>query len=443
MEAANRYTFNAKNIKKAIRVIRGELAESKAPKWYRRYKAEIKLDKNKLFLDGKEIIPAEKVAQTVRSLLLSKGSKIPWAREAGYSAGIKNKFVGVSRRDFMNVLQSQSHKVRSDPVPPVVKKRGVRVSKRGQLEMDLYHISSSDLPPELARSMKFQIDPLTKNKQSYVLTAVDKLTGLTYSSYLGASKKRPHVMKAVDNKMVPFFAETLKIPPSKISISRDAGGEFAPPSELKGRVVKLGNHIEGRNAFLQRIVFRLIRSKRGGLTSVVQQSMDIANNTKSSIHGFTPLQAVDQSDVVLAERYNKKRAKAGTETRKDLKVGDQVRLVTKKQKGEAFYKSYKQTQWSKELYKITRMGRGANKRYFLGALKKWKHRHELSSPQPENDKETQKILDGLTQYGNPRPKFKGPKKKYVPIKHPIAKRLKERKELTLGERLELAKKRKK
>jgi hypothetical protein len=256
-------------------------------------------------------------------------------------------------------------------------------------------------------------------------------------------------MKAVENKMIPFFSETLKIPPSKITILRDAGTEFSPPSKLKGRVVKLGNHIEGRNAFLQRIVFRLIRSKRGGLTSVVQQSMDIANNTKSSIHGFTPSEAVNQTDVVLAAKYNTKRAKAGTETRKDLEVGDRVRLVTKKRKGEAFYKSYKQTQWSKDLYTISKVGRTANKRYYLSELKKWKHRHELSSPQPESDPETQKIMDARTQYGNPvRPKLKGPKKKAIPPKESIAARLKRLKEekkflktLSLGERLALAKKR--
>ena len=440
MEAANRYTFREKDIQIVIRVLGGELDESKAPKWYHRYKAEIKLDKNMLLLGGKQIVSVEKLPALVRSLLFTKGSKIPWARESGYNI-VKNEYIGLSKRAFFKVIQGQQLKVTTDSVPPPVKKAGARVTRRGMLECDLFHISSGDLPAELARSMKGPMD-LDKNKQGYTLTCVDKLTGLTFAHYLGASKgakSQVRVMKVIREKMLPFFAETLKIPPSKLYTTRDAGGEFKRPGPaFRGRILKVGNHIENRNRTLQTIMHRLIRSKRGSLTSVVKQSQDIINNTVT-YRGFTPLQAVLENDSALTKLYNSKRSKAGGDRLKDLKLNDRVRLVTKKKKGEAFYKSYQGTQWSKQLYTISKVGKTNPKRYFVN--KKWKHRHELSTPQPENDKETQKLLDARTAYGNP--KFKGPrpKKQAKKIKHPIGKRLKERKELTLGERLELAKKR--
>jgi hypothetical protein len=453
---ANRYKFTEKSIKKAIRVIKKQLDESKAPKWYKRYKADLKLDKKSLFLGDKQIVPKEKIGEIVRGLLYTKGSKVPWGRESGYNI-VKNKYIGISKRDFYKIVQSQEIKVKSDPVPPVVKKAGARVNKRGMLECDLYHVSSNDLPEELARAMKGPVD-LQNNKQAYVLTCVDKLSGLTFAHYLGASKgakSKKRVMKVIQDKMLPFFVETLKIPKSRLFTSRDLGGEFAPPSQqFRGRHVKIGNHIEARNRRLQSIMHRLIKGKRGSLTSVVKQSQDIINNTKS-YRGFTPLEAVEKTDAVLSEIYNSKRRKGGVEKQKDLKIGDRVRLVTKKQKGEAFYKSYQSSQWSTELYTISKVGRAANKRYYLAELKQWKHRHELSFPQPEPDKETKKLLDARTQYGNPKaPKLKGPRpKKKPPQGESIGARLKREKAekkaekkflkaLSLGERLKYLKKKK-
>jgi hypothetical protein len=393
----NRYRFTDKSYERAIKVLKGTLDKKRSPGFLKKFREEISLKDGKLFYQDREIIKASEVEQKVRDLLYDPKSTNPWSRDAGYAA-LVNGYVGISRRKFAEVVSRQRVKRQSDNVPPSQKKKGRTLKKKGQIEIDLYFISHTDLivKPKLAAK-----DALAKNVQYYVLSMADKLTSLYYAKYLGRNKQRKHVMKAV-REGGKFFAERLGVDYSKLFYVRDAGTEFAPPSELRGNVQKLGPKIEQVNSHAQRILHRLLAAKRGSLTDVVKQSMEIVNNTKSTISKVTPNKAAEKANEELAPLYNKKRARGEPDKFKPLSVGTRVRVVTKDPKG-TFYKAYQKNQWSKELYTISKVGKTKPYRYFVN--KKWYGRDQLSGPMKPIDQEAEKLIRSRTKKPTPEPEL--------------------------------------
>ena len=304
---------------------------------------------------------------------------------------------------------------------PATKKKGRKLSKKGVIEIDLFFISRKDLPKDLQGSVPIT-DVKVGNPQAYVLSMIDKLSGLYFGHYLGSgknSKSRKHVMKSVREGQ-KWFEERLGTPVAKQFIVRDGGTEFAPPSELRGRVQKLGPHVEGANAHVQRIAHRLWAAKRGGLASVIKQAQDIKNNTKSTISKMTPNDAAEKTGKELAPAYNKKRQSGEPDKYKKIGVGSMVRIVTKKGK-QAFYKAYQKTQYSKRLYRVNRVSKSKPHTYFVGGL--WKSRDQISSPLPPIDKVSEKMLEGRTQWGNKKAPEKSPaEKKKIAVDKKAAKK---------------------
>ena len=361
----NRFKFTDKSVEKAVKVLKKDLPQSKAPNFLKRF-PEIATKNGKLFYQEKEIIRRGDIEKTVRGLLYNKDSTTPWAKNSGYAA-LSKKYIGISRRAFRDVVNKQRIKVLSDNVPPATKKKGRKLSKKGIIEIDLFFISRKDIPKELQGSIAITD---INNPQAYVLSMVDKLSGLYYGHYVGKSKARKVVMKAVRDGQ-KWFEEKIGIPKAQQTILRDAGGEFAPPSVLKGRVQKIAPAVEAANSHVQRIAHRLWAAKRGGLGSVIKQAMAIKNNTKSTISSVTPNEASTKEGKDLAPAYNKKRAQGDPEKNKKWGIGHLFRIVTKQPKG-TFYKAYQKTQYSKKLYRIQRVSKQKPWTYFVGGL--WKSR---------------------------------------------------------------------
>jgi hypothetical protein len=333
-------------------------------------------------------------------------------------------------------------------VPPTQAKKGRKLSKKGVIEIDLFHISEKDLPPVIRKSIAGADLDLDKqgNKQGYVLSMIDKLTSLYWGKFLGFkknSKGRKNVMKAV-REGSKWFAEMLGVDEKSQKFVRDKGGEFAPVSQLPGILVKLGPAVEATNSHVQRLFHRMLKAKRGGIKEALSQAIAIKNNTKSRISKMTPLEAAKKSGAELAPRYNATRAHGDPDKFRTLKVGDMVYIVTKDPKG-TFYKAYQRKQFSEKLHKITKVGKTNPKRYFVD--KKWRYRDQISAARVPIDAEAKKILDARTQYGNKKaPKLKGPKKKEPQQGESVGARLKRLKaekkaekkflkSLSLGERL--------
>ena len=413
----NRYKFSQKDIDKVLLKLKNKEVAS-LPNWYKKLqnKQDLKAKNGGLFLGEKQIVPAEKVNDIIRDAFYTKGSKTPWSRDAGY-ADLSKRYIGISKRAFAAFQQTQRVKIRTDNVPKKIEKKGRKLSKKGVIELDLFQTSRKDLPTYIQKTFA---DTIEKLVQHYTLTMVDKLTSLTFLSYIGTGKKtksRANVMKHV-NEGSEFFSKMLGVPKAKLRYLRDAGGEFSP--DLPGHVIKLGPLVEARNSFAQRVAMRLLHAKRGDLKSVMKQSQDILNNTKSRNLGKTPNEAAGIEQAELAPKYNAARAAGKPTAEKRLKIGDMVRFVTKDKK-KAMYKSYKGNQYSSEKHKIIQVGKTKPYRYKFQLTKKvkgggekkyfvWKYRDQISNAEKPIDQKSEARLAKLTATGKvkaiPKPKEK-------------------------------------
>jgi hypothetical protein len=250
---------------------------------------------------------------------------------------------------------------------------------------------------------------------------VEKMTSLTYLHFLGGgakAKSRARVMPWV-RKGGAWIGEKIGVPESSLFYLRDAGGEFQNPPGLKGIKIKLGPSVEARNSFAQRVMHRLLKAKRGHLNSVVKQSQGILNNTKSKVSGVTPNEAAEKLNKDLAPKYNAKRSVGKIPPEKKLNIGDMVRIVKKDPKVK-IYKAYQGNQFSKEKYRVDRVGKTKPFRYFV--LGKWRARDQISNAEKPIDQVSETLLKNRTQSGEVRKKYaRKPKKK-----EPIALRAKSR-----------------
>ena len=351
----NRYKIFEKDLKPVINKLQGKDV-SPLPNWFKKNKEALSIKNGTLFFQEKEVIPREKVDATLRDAFYKKDSAVPWARHSGY-ADISKRYVGISKRAFAGFAQRQRVKIRTDNVPRKITKQGRKLSKKGVIEIDLYFTSRSDLPTYIQKKYPDSIEK--HSPHHYTLTMIDKLTSLTYLSYIGTgkgSKSRASVMPHVKEGQ-KFFAERLGVPIAKQTFLRDDGGEFA--DTLPGFVIKLGPAVEARNSFAQRVVPRFLAAKRGDLQSVTKQAMAVLNNTKSKVSKMTPNDAAKAEQSELAPKYNAARTAGKPTPEKKLQVGDMVRIVKKNPK-KAMYKTYKALQFSKQKFRITKITR----RYF-------------------------------------------------------------------------------
>ena len=408
----NRFKITRKQIDS---VVKGD-AE---PNWYKRNKDNIETRGKALYFNDRLIVPVEDIDEVLRKEFYDKKSTTPWARDSGY-ADISKRFAGISKRAFAGFAQRQRVKIMTDNVPKRVERKGNRVNRKGQIEMDLYQISKKDLPTNIKGKMRATIKA---NPQGFVLTMVDKLTSLTYLHFVGFPRYDGHKVKdrktvePAMNTGIKWFEDKLGIPKKDMWFIRDGGGEFPPVSQLRGLVIKLGPAVEARNSFAQRVMHRLLRAKRGTVAECVKQAQEILNNTKSRISKKTPNEAAQAMVGELSKSYNAKRSSGKVRAEKPLKVGDRVRLMTKSKK-ENMYKAYKGKQWSTEKYEIVEVSKRKPYRYKLkmGEKKRvWRYRDQISNAEGPTDTKSEALLAGLTATGKvkavPKPKAKKPKKK--------------------------------
>ena len=85
-------------------------------------------------------------------------------------------------------------------------------------------------------------------------------------------------------------------------------------------------------------------------------AMTVVNRTQSSLTKVAPVEALEEKQTELAEKYNKRRGKdSGVKIKlRPLKIGESVRLqvISDKKRGGEFFKAYKAESWSKRRYKV-------------------------------------------------------------------------------------------
>ena len=358
----SRYTIKKSDFPAAIKFLGGKAFKKDSPSWAVRNQQYLQVVNGRVKYNDKEIIPDEEIDKYLRKLVFNKDSKSPLSRDGMFKHIQSLNVAGISRRRVATFLKGQSVVVKGKAAEPVPKHAGKKL-KRYHIETDLIFLRRRDV---IKANKHFVSDVSLRNETeegqekdlTYIVSTIEKVTGLTRLDWVGtklAKKVTPIVVRQMKS-----IAKALKTSLKEIDLSSDKGGEFSQkPLE---KVVKsytrvpTGSSVEKRNGDVQRVLFQMLRARRGKtIPALIKLTEEITNNNWNRIIQKTSNQAVEEekkSDDLA--NYNKKRQKAGKDLKK-MQVGEYVRirkLKTQKDKGLA-YKSYKNMLWSDAVYKIS------------------------------------------------------------------------------------------
>ena len=374
----NRYKVKKADFEKVKKYLAGKAFKNKTPSWGVKFKDQLTVKKGKVLFDGLEVVPLEEADNYLRKLLY-EGDKVAFSRDTAFHH-IKKQAVGISRRYVMDWLRGQSvNEMGRAAVPGHTKGKGGKPISNYVFEFDLIFVRRNDLEKTQKRFKKLDQDDLPF--ESYIISVVEKSTGLTslgYTKTKKASVVTPKVIKQIKN-----MCKILKVDPKKVSTAADSGGEFHVPSILKivksHKIEKLAPSIEQKNRSIQKQLFNVLRARKTfDLQDAISKAQVLVNNSYSKINKKTPLESAEMAESTTTANYNKARKK-GLPGRK-LVVGDWVRILIKDAKPGIGYKSYKSKTFSKEVFKITAATKNIPQKFRVN--RKWRISQQLLKSKP-------------------------------------------------------------
>jgi len=395
MAAVNRYRFTDKTVSQAKNYLKGTAKTQ--PNFLKKFKGEVK--KNRLFLDGRLVVPAEKVESYLRKRIYE--ATTPLSRDGAFY-WIQKDSIGVSRAKIDSFLKKQRVIRETDNQQPRSKRGSRKVTRKGNLHYDLIEIKYKDLPFE-PDDMPPQIDEKDQTEEElaegeddpvskgYFFSMTDALTSLSFFKF--HPYKSQKYVTPIAKEAFSWFKKKLDVPINKFLGFSDHGKEFAFKTYESWGVkifkVKMSPIAEAKNAQFQRALYRIAKmNKTKNLHALTKKAMKIMNRTQSSVTKKAPIENIKEPTSNVAEKYNRKRGKdSGIKLKaKALKVGDRVRIHLVSKKKKAFYKAYKMGNWSKQIY-VVQTKRG--NRYKVN--NKLHHRDDLRLTESYDEKSEQII----------------------------------------------------
>jgi len=397
MAAVNRYRFTEKTVKQAKQFLKGDAKTQ--PNFLKKHKGTI--DGGKLKLDGKLVVPKERVEAFLRNKVYQ--GKTPLSRDAAFYWINKNT-VGVSRKAVDDFLKTQRIIRETDNQQPTTKGRKKRrVNKKGQIHVDLVEIKFKDLG-DLELDSIMDIDHAEKTleqkaegedevSKGYFFGAVDALTSLSYFKF--AKFKNHKYITRIAKHAFEWMSKQLQVPMKRLTVFSDSGSEFAWKTwkkwGIKTFVVKMSPIIEQRNSAFQRIFYRVAKMKKTkNIHKLTALAVAQLNRTVSSVSKKAPIENLKATEKDVAEKYNKKRGKgsgAKIKSRALVPGKDRVRVQLIHAKDKAIkYKAYKGIMWSKRLYSVKSK---KGNRYIVNG--KLRHRDELRLTE-DYDQKSEELL---------------------------------------------------
>ena len=333
-----------------------------------------------------EIVPRELSDQWLRARMLTKDSKMPLSRDAGYH-WLKGQTLGISRRALWTFLERQEHLQMSRNIPNERRKGGAVRGNVGHVEIDIVHIVKSNLSERELGQLQDMWEGLYdfKKKDGYILTIVNQITRFGLAKFQ-RTKSAPECARSL-RVLVPQMERHHNDAPI-VKCYSDQGKEFLgkvseyfADHNIKHKLVARGAHIEQYNQVLQRSFYRCLDMKRGTIKSCLYQAVDIVNNTFNRRLGMTPAEAISDLDRAK-KRYNQTRDQGDRDymkTRKP-KIGDKCRVLTnlrkliRAPKKGGVYKPTRQEHFSRQVYRIKHIDE-KNLRYYAGG--KWRDRDQI------------------------------------------------------------------
>ena len=333
----------------------------------------------------KRIVHEAEIDGYLRDAMLTPGSVVPLARDTGYHI-VQTKTLGISRRAVAAFTKKQEVVQLMHQQLPRMKVVGRPLEARGYLELDLVEAKGADIGKWVHHAVR----------NFYFVVMIDRLTG--WIEVERSTKKEAKKIAPIVRRMIGNFAKALG---TKVKYIRsDAGSEFKADTQdvfkelkVRSKFVKSGNRVEQANRVYQRIWYQLMRLGRGDLADLTSQAVGIFNNTKSSINGYTPLEALKVPDAELKTKFNESRRKVAKYKAVAIVKGDKVRFLLEKVVGKhkegLAYKSYRGKHWSPEVHTVVNINTTTGKYYAAGS---WRGRDKLLKV-PGVDKETKRRVD--------------------------------------------------
>ena len=338
----NRYRITSKQIFGAKKFLKDGKTRGVAA-WATKFKDQLSTKGGKLYFDDKLIIPRDGVEDYLRKRLYDKNGDLQQSRDSAHYQLLKTT-VGVTRRTIMEFLKSQRTLGETRPQVTKPKSKGgpkLKAIKKGGkniFETDLVFITKSDLEkqnPRFTRKMKENL--------TYALCTTDKITGLTRLTHV--KTKAPAVVSPKVIEHVKWLAGKLKIP---LDNNSDAGDEFnhALFKTVVGdsKQVSTGVSVERKNQQFQRYFYTSLKNRTAiTVANALKKAENLVNNCYSRIQKKTPIESCEEKQEDNRKQYNTKRSTyVNTDTRKELNVGDYVRVLERDEKKDNIgYKSYK------------------------------------------------------------------------------------------------------
>ena len=333
----------------------------------------------------KRLVQEAEIDGYLRDAMLTPGSVVPLARDTGYHI-VQTKTLGISRRAVAAFTKKQEVVQLMHQQLPRMKVVGRPLEARGYLELDLVEAKGADIGKWVHHAVR----------NFYFVVMIDRLTG--WIEVERSTKKEAKKIAPIVRRMIGNFAKALGT--NVKYIRSDAGSEFKADTQdvfkelkVRSKFVKSGNRVEQANRVYQRIWYQLMRLGRGDLADLTSQAVGIFNNTKSSINGYTPLEALKVPDAELKTKFNESRRKVAKYKAVAIVKGDKVRFLLEKVVGKhkegLAYKSYRGKHWSPEVHTVVDINTTTGKYYAAGS---WRGRDKLLKV-PGVDKETKRRVD--------------------------------------------------
>ena len=192
----NRYNFTDERIKALKKYVKKP--EGRKPVLLNKHEATIQ--KGKLYLDGKQVIPKNKVEETLRRKILS--GQIPLTRDAAFY-WLSKKYVGLSRKAVDDFLKKQRIIRETDNAKAKTTATNRKVNKKGWLHLDLVEIKFSQLPvkdpifphndphPDMVDSdWEPSSDEEEGEPKGYFIGIVDSLTSAAWYRYVRTKEQK-------------------------------------------------------------------------------------------------------------------------------------------------------------------------------------------------------------------------------------------------------------
>ena len=358
----NRYKLKREDFPAAIKYIKGKSNKGDSPNWAVKFKDDLTVHGKNIKFKGLDIIPIGEVDKYLRTVLMDPAGDVPFARDSAFHI-LKKRVKGIGRRQVMEFFRAQRTLGETRAALPKPKVQGGEKLKKYTVEVDLIFVRKNDLVNSNPRFNKK--DEL--KFETYIVSSVEKLTGLTKLSYV--TTKKAAIVTPIVKEHIKQIAKSLGVKPSQCALRFDKGGEFSV-KELKKLVpdvknVAMGSSIEARNRMIQQAFFRIIKNRRAlTIKNALKQSEVIVNQSYNKIQKATPNEMVEKkvTKKETVAQYNRTRkTHVPGDSRKPFEVGEFVRILIKKPKSGLDYKSYKNMAYSAQVFQIQKRTQGTRR----------------------------------------------------------------------------------